>query len=194
MAGAYGLSTRAVSTPVGTAGQFAANRPPERFVPLSAFFLAMQGDGEKDEDGLYGYRKRRKRKGRQEPPDKSKRPQKAGGRQDAVPDNVQGGGADQVDKGQSTAGTSEAVTMSPGGVTRGPSRPGAPSKLGVTHAMIGATGTGNVAQYPVPIGPPLLRVVPMIAGGKKKRRKKRRRKAEEDRASWTQRLGQLIES
>lgn len=142
----YGLSTRAFGTPVGTAGPY-SRQPATAVVPLSVFFLRMQGeDGGEGESGLYGLRKRDKKRAepkakRQTPAEKDKEP-------------------------------AEEATF---GGTLGP------TKVGLTRLMGDAMGSGNVAQYPVPLGQPLRRVAPV--GGAKKRRR-----TEDERRAWAARL------
>lgn len=66
-----------------------------------------------------------------------------------------------------------------------------PTKMGATRASSGAMGSGNVAQYPVPLGPPLRRLTPI--GGEEEEKKKRRRKRlkGEDRDRWIERLMEI---
>lgn len=163
----YGLSTRSVGAPMGTTGQY-ARQPTARVVPLSVFFLNMQGQGEDGEDeGLYGKKKRgagTKKKAAKATRDKS------GGTERTV-----GGGAAQAaqaggETGQSSA--SEAMTTAGAALT--------PIKTGATRASSGSMGVGNIARYHVPIGAPLRRTGP-LRGKKKKKTKK-------DRSRWVQRM------
>jgi hypothetical protein len=61
-----------------------------------------------------------------------------------------------------------------------------PIKSGATRASSGTMGTGNIARYHVPLGPPLRRVTPIGDEEKKKRRKKRLQGEERER--WMERL------
>lgn len=197
------LSTRAVGSPLGTKGQFSPTQHPDRFVPLSVFFLNMQGqaDGEAEDTGLYGFKKPSKKPSkvrakqtRQTSPKNSKGGAKSSGGADG---RTQGGdskqassamGDDDKDKGQSTASSQESVTMATGTPLSGP------SKRGATRAQSGAMGSGNVAQYPVPIGAPLRRTAPIGSRKKKKKKKRsRRKKTEEARSQWIERLGTLMQ-
>lgn len=184
-----GMSTRAVGGPMGTHGQNAGGQPGIVAVPLSVFFLNMQGDGDEDNgSGLYGRRKKAKSKkdAKSVKKDVKNAPVAASGQTSA--EKPRGGGAEQAHAaGQSSA--SESVTMAtgtplvaPGGSTRAASWPGGPSKLGATRATTGATSSGNVAQYPKPFGAMLRRESPV---GEPKRR---RRRTKEERAHWIERL------
>jgi len=170
-----GLSTRAVGAPMGTTGQY-SRQATAKVVPLSVFFLRMQGDEDGDEDnGLYGRKKRDAAK-------KSKKKGKATRGERAGGDKTVGGGADAAQAadgdGQSTA--SEAATMSTGT----PLIAGGPTKTGATRSTTGAMGSGNVAQYPTPIGGVLRRTSPTGAPGSRKKKKKTKK----DRSRWMQRL------
>jgi hypothetical protein len=180
-----GLSTRAVGTPQGTTGQY-SRQAVANVVPLSVFFLNMQGKGDDtdDENGFYG----KKKSGRGK---KKKRGGKAMRDKGADSEKIAGGGADQADQAGGRSTAAKWATMStgtpliaPGGSTRHASWPGGASKLGATHATTGATSSGNVAQYPVPLGAPLRRTSP-VGGAKKKKKKKTKR----DRGRWIERLG-----
>lgn len=188
----YGFSTRTVGAPAGTQGPFFQG-PVKRVVPLSMFFLDVEretGDGEV----IHGYRRkdaRKPSKGRDVDGTQTKGKGR-GGREGGAQEPPRGGsggselsGGGETNKGQSTAPASEAVGVSP-------SRPGAPSKLGATRMQTGAMGSGNVAQYPVPIGPPLRRVWP--DKDDRKRRKKKKRMNQEQRQQWATRLGSLCMS
>lgn len=197
------LSTRTVGSPLGTKGQFSPTQHPDRFVPLSLFFLNMQGqaDSEPEDTGLYGFKKPSKKPSkvrrsttRQTSPKNSKGGAKTSGGADG---RTQGGDSKQASsamgdedgKGQSTASSQESVTMATGTPLSGP------SKRGATRAQTGAMGSGNVAQYPVPIGEPLRRTAPTGSSKKKKKKKKRgrRKKTEEARSQWIERLGTLMQ-
>lgn len=52
--GNYGLSTRAVNAPIGS-GRRAGTRPPQKFVPLSQFFLNMEKGEEGEDEKVVGY-------------------------------------------------------------------------------------------------------------------------------------------
>lgn len=185
-----GMSTRAVGAPIGTSGAFAPSQRVMRVVPLSAFFLDAEDD-EVDDDALVGFRDKKKPSGEKRPErvnkdrgkdkNNSKGPDTTGG---SAGGDAAAADAAVAGKRQSTAGGAErqeSVTMStgtallaPGGSTRSASFPGGPSKLGATHGSTGGvTGSGNVAQYPVPIG----------------RRRKRRK--QESLSHWINRLGKM---
>lgn len=209
----YNLSTRAVGSPKGTMGRFAPSRKPMAVVPLSVFFLDAEREkqsAEQGDDMLYGLRR-----GRAAEPGKGQRKKKKqpvsrartrNGRDKKTGGELSGGGSKTVDQavsggeGQSTASQTpqESVTMAtgtplvaPGGSTRPASWPGGASKLGATRGTTGATSSGNVAQYPVPIGGTLRRVSP---AGKAKKVRKRKKKKQESRDRWIGRLGKLMQS
>jgi hypothetical protein len=159
-----GMGTRSVGSPIGTSAQY-ARQPGLNVVPLSVFFLNMQGEDGDDDSGLYGRRKRRK-----------KRRQGNDGERDGkvAADRVVGGGADK-ERQSSASGPSESVTMATGTPLTGGVR--------ATHATIGATGSGNVAGYPVPLGGMLRRTSPIGTA-----RRKRKKRTEQDRGRWIERL------
>lgn len=187
----YGFSrTKTVGAPIGTSGMFGQG-PAMGVVPLSVFFLDA-GDADGDGEQIYGYRRKDDKK-------PSKAPKARKGQAHAKTKNGREGGAQsppqsgsgageltpgkEAAKGQSTAPATEAIGLSP-------SRPGAPSKLGASRETSGAMGSGNVAQYPVPIGPPLRRTWP--EGPRRKRKKKKM--TQEQREQWARRLGSLCTS
>lgn len=57
-----------------------------------------------------------------------------------------------------------------------------PVKFGATHAMTGATSSGNIPKVPTPLGPPLRRAWPEMPT------KKRRKRSASERGEWVQRL------
>jgi hypothetical protein len=65
-----------------------------------------------------------------------------------------------------------------------------PIKTGATRASSGAMGTGNIARYHVPLGPPMRRVTPI--GTEKKRKRRRRKMKEEERDRWIERLSKIM--
>lgn len=186
----YGLNTRTVGGPIGAGAQFNGG-PMARIVPLSVFFLDMDKAAGKggDDEVMYGYKKRDKARKPKKAQDKSKDRKDA---QTGAQDEPAGGSGDGAltpgkgDKGQSTAPAAEGMGISP-------SRPGAPSKLGATRMQTGSMGTGDIAQYPVPVGPPLRRVSPSGSAKKKKkkRRKSKKKLTQEQREQWAERLGSL---
>ena len=165
------MSTRAVGAPLGMTGQGTGQQV--KVVPLSVFFLNMQADGEGDpENGFQG----RKKKSKKKPKTKNNalNTKDSGGIEPTV-----GGDAEQAAKaGQSTA--SESATMSTGTPLL------APTKTGATRASSGSMGSGNVAQYHIPIGGMLRRTSPVGAVTTKKKKKKSKR----ERGRWIERLVQ----
>jgi len=259
-----GMSTNTVGSPIGTVGMYGPASPMVKFVPLSVFFLNLQGEDEEDEEnGLYGKKKASKggksKKGnklpgvkggdravsepsqggkegsaatKKQPPGKPERPS-AGGPEPPKSESIIEGKIKQPQKckycdsdatkayvwadgrayipvcdshektakrriektnrdkvsairpipqkGQSTA--VEQVPVTPPVLT--------PVKAGATRASSGAMGTGNIARYHVPLGPPLRRVTPI--GDEEKKRKRRKKKLKtEDRDRWIERLSGMI--
>lgn len=188
-----GLSTRGVNTPIGTAGQFSPGKTPNDVVPLSVFFLndkAGEGQAAKD-DGITGLLKKNGGKGSRkssgaDAKKQNKKQTKKNRKVDKNSDGQVSGGDDasvQSANGGAQAsapGTpQESITMATGTPLIGP---GGPVKHGATHASIGATGTGNIATAPVPIGEPLRRT---------KRKGKRKKKKQESLDGWIGRLSQI---
>lgn len=68
-----------------------------------------------------------------------------------------------------------------------------PIKSGATRASSGTMGTGDIARYHVPLGPPLRRVTPIgdEEEERKKRKRKRKRLQGEERERWMERLFEL---
>jgi len=261
----YGMSTRAVSAPIGTIGMYGPTAPAVKLVPLSVFFLNMQGDEEGEEqDALYGKRrpskdKKKRRKGDRVPPARpgskaapepgkggkegedetaKKQPPRAptrpaaGGPEPPKSESLVEGKAtksqkckycdspatksyewadgrayipvceahektaknriEKINKCKITAirpipqrqSTASEQATPPGEVLT-------PIKVGPTRASSGVMGTGNIARYHVPLGPPLRRVTPI--GGEKKKRRRRRRLKGEERSRWIERLSEIIQ-
>jgi hypothetical protein len=158
-----GMSTRTVGAPVGMTSRNGSRQPGSQIVPLSIFFLRMQGMEPESPHKVRS--KKDKDKG------KNKRKHSRSGAEMAASDQTAtvGGGHDQAaaaGEKQSGEPAAEAMTAASGG----------PSKMGATRATSGAMGSGNVAAYPVPIGVPLRREAPWM--GKKKRRRTKEQKRE----------------
>lgn len=163
------MSTRTVNAPVGPTGQYAARQQVPQVVPLSVFFLRMQGkDVDSEPEGEPSERKKKKKRKVSYP------------KQDAMRPGDQGQTVGGDDKTAAAAGArgGESTAEGMGGPVMGPTAmgTGAPSKVGASHASTGATGTGNVAAYPVPIGGMLRRVMPSVAGKKKRKRTREERR------------------
>jgi len=171
-----GLSTRAAGAPMGTQAQHGGQQG-LAIVPLSVFFLNMQGGEDGDDNGLYGRLKKKTKKNRKSG---AQHVDAAAGQKPA--EKAQGGGADQANQAHGV-GRGERQTTAAESIGTPLIAPGGPSKTGATHATMGATGSGNVAQYPIPVGVALRRVSPV--GG---RRRRRRRRSKEERAQWIGRL------
>jgi len=160
------MSTRTVGAPVGMTGQNGGRQQNSQIVPLSIFFLRMQGkepeSPHKDKSKKDKDKDKRKRKRRHADADAGVGA--AAGDQSATV----GGGHDQADGAAAKSPgepAAEAMTAASGG----------PSKMGATHATSGAMGSGNVAAYPVPIGVPLRREAPWVGRKKKRRTKEQKR-------------------
>jgi len=141
------MSTRTVGGAMGMPGQF-GTRTGAQIVPLSVFFLRMQGKEVETEDP------KKKRKGK-----RGKRSVNAASPK-AVQDQDQtvGGGHDEVLKavGGKASDAEESVAGS--------------HRFGTTRAMSGSMGSGNIAYHVEPLGVPLRRTAPWMGGKKKKRR------------------------
>lgn len=161
-----GMGTRSVGSPIGTSAQY-AKQPGLNVVPLSVFFLQMQGEDGEDDSGLYGRRKRRKKR---RSGDEGERDGKV------ATDRVVGGDEGKARQSSASAPSSESATMSTGTPLTGGVR--------ATHVTIGATSSGNVAGYPVPLGGMLRRTSPIG----EPRRKRKKRATEQDRGRWIERL------
>jgi len=72
-----GLSTRAVSAPVGVALRNRFGKEPVKYVPLSQFFTSREPKGGDDDSALYGRRRGSRKRKRGKEPDRSEEPRQA---------------------------------------------------------------------------------------------------------------------
>jgi len=155
----YGLSTRQVGAPIGAnlKNRFVV---PVRYLPLSQFFLMGGDDG--DEKGLYGLQEPQKKKTAQGKGGSSKGAQAAAQRGAQMVAEPKGVIHPPPQQGEENLAQSVALPEegAPGVYKAGPGGPSA-----------GFTGSGNIPQVAVPIGPKrkrkrggnlLRRVVPLL--------------------------------
>jgi hypothetical protein len=276
----YGLSTRTISAPLGTAGVFSPTAPAVKLVPLSVFFLNREGEGaegaedgamyglqtpsdkakeglkkakrkepvgepgegeEEPEKGPQGAAKRKKRKAlkKKGPPQKPKEPEQGGpepkgGAIESICEKHYGLEEGKISEPQACKYCGEPATQAyiwaegrayipvcekhrkaaktriektnrdkvtavrpipqrqtTAAAEQAPITPPVltPIKDGALRTGgSGAMGTGNIARYHVPLGPPLRRMSPVGGEEERPRKRKRKRLQGEDRDRWIERL------